>query len=309
MLALAACGASPSTAAASDSKAGPEKPDIVVADVPTVGASGLYIAQDDGLFAKAGLHVRLDTITSSSTAISAMVHGTVDVDYGQYTSYIAADASGVAKMRILAPALELAPDVQQVMVPAHSTVTSPGQLKGKTIAVNAANGESTDLLYSVLAPYGITPADVHVTVLPFPAMSAALAAGHVDAAFEVQPYIALGIRQFGIRSVADIDTGATQNFWISGFAVLSSWAAKYPRTAAAFTKAVEEGQQLASTNLADVQKALQVQLQLSPAVTGVMATGTFPTALSSVQLQRVADLMLKYGQLTKPFAVSQMIGS
>jgi NitT/TauT family transport system substrate-binding protein len=307
MIAVAACGSSPSTAA--PAKAGPEKPDIVVAAVPTVGAASLYIAQDDGLFAKAGLHVKIETVTSSSTVLAAMLHGSVDVAYGQYTSYIAADASGTARMRILASALALAPHVQEILVPAHSTVTSLAGLKGKTIAVNAPNGEVTDLLYSALAPYGITPAQVHVTVLPFPAMGAALAAGHVDAAFMVEPYITLGIRQYGIRAVADIDTGASQTFPISGYAVLSSWAARYPRTVAAFTRAVQEGNQLAATNLAVLQKALQIQLHLSPTVTGVMATGTFPTTTSSVQLQRVADLMLKYGQLARPFSVARMIGS
>ena len=49
--------------------AGPEKRDIVVAAVAGEGAGGLYIAQDEGLFAKAGLHVTIQTVTSSSTVI------------------------------------------------------------------------------------------------------------------------------------------------------------------------------------------------------------------------------------------------
>ncbi len=66
----------------------------MVAAVAAEGAAGLYIAADDGLFAKAGLHVTIQTVTSSSTVIPAMLHGSVDVASGQYTSYIAADAAG-----------------------------------------------------------------------------------------------------------------------------------------------------------------------------------------------------------------------
>jgi NitT/TauT family transport system substrate-binding protein len=306
VLAVAACGSNSSGAATA--RTGPEKKDIVVAAVPAEGAAGLYIAADDGLFAKAGLHVTIQTVTSSSTVIPAMLHGTVDVASGQYTSYIAADASGAARMKIVAAGYSLGSHVQEIVVGPHSTITSLAGLKGKTVAVNAPNGETTDLLYSALAPFGVTPAQVHVTVLPFPAMAAAVATGHVDAAYLVEPYITEGVKQFGIRELADIDSGASQLMPISGYAVLSSWAAKYPRTAAAFAKAIEEGNQLAGTNLADLQNALQAQLHLSPTITGVMATGTFPTNASSVQLQRVADLMLKYGQLTKPFAIQQIIG-
>jgi hypothetical protein len=43
-------------------------------------------------------------------------------------------------------------------------------------------------------------------------------------------------------------------------------------------------------------------------VTGVMATGIFPTSVNPVQLQRVANLMLQYGQLSKPFKVRPIIG-
>jgi hypothetical protein len=36
--------------------------------------------------------------------------------------------------------------------------------------------------------------------------------------------------------------------------------------------------------------------------------GTFPTAVNRVQLQRVADLMYRYGQLRHPFNVAALIG-
>jgi hypothetical protein len=39
-----------------------------------------------------------------------------------------------------------------------------------------------------------------------------------------------------------------------------------------------------------------------------MAAGRFPTALDPVQIQRAADLMLRYGQLRRPFAVASITG-
>jgi NitT/TauT family transport system substrate-binding protein len=236
--AAAACGTSSSATTANP--AGPEKPNIVVAAVSGEGAGGLYIAQDEGLFKKVGLHVTIQPVTSSSTVIPAMEHGSVDVSSGQYTSYIAVDAAGVGQLRILAAGYALGPHVQEIVVPGHSTITSPAQLKGKTIAVNALNSETTDLLYTALAPYGITPAQVKPVVIPFPLMPLALAASHVDAAFLIEPFITEAVKEHGVRELADIDTGASASIPISGYAVLASWKKKYPRTAAAFATAIRD---------------------------------------------------------------------
>ena len=303
IIATAGCG----TAAARPA-AGPEKTSIVVMAVPAEGAAGLYIAQDDGLFAKAGLHVTIKPTEDPTADIPALRHGSVDVLSGQYTTYIAADAAGIARMRILAAGYALGPHVQEIMIGSKSRIRSPSGLKGATIAVNAAGSVTTDLLYTALTPYGITPAQVHVTAVPFPVMPAALAAGRVDAIYEVEPYVTEAAEKYGDTELADIDTGAGQGFPVNGYGALASWTTKYPRTAAAFARAIEQGNAIAATNPAARQRALGTSLHLSPKVTAIMAAGTFPTALDPVQIQRVATLMLRYGQLSHPFPVASITG-
>jgi NitT/TauT family transport system substrate-binding protein len=86
---------------------------------------------------------------------------------------------------------------------------------------------------------------------------------------------------------------------------ISWW--RYPRTAAAFTKAVEQGNAIAASNHAVLAQVLATALHLSPKISGVMATGTFPTSANPAQIQRVANLMLQYGQLKQSLNVKQMI--
>ena len=116
------------------------------------------------------------------------------------------------------------------------------------------------------------------------------------------------VKQYGDQELADMDSGPTQDFPLTGYAALASWVARYPRTAAAFTKAIEEGNAIASTNLAVLQQVLAGALHLSPNIAGVMATGTFPTSANPVQIQRAADLMLQYGQLKQRFNVRPLVG-
>jgi NitT/TauT family transport system substrate-binding protein len=287
-----------------------EKTNLVVDAVPGEGAAGLFIAEEDGLFAKAGLHVKIVPVESSSTStvLPNMEAGKVDVASGQYTSYILPDAFGAAKVRILAAGYSLGPNVQVVMVRSHGDATSATGLKGKTIALNATNSVTSDLLFNLLSTYGVQPRQVHLVVMPFPAMPAALAAGKVDAIYEIEPYVTEAEQQFGEEELVDIDSGANANFPINGYGVLASWAAKYPHTAAAFAKVIKQANSLAATNISVLQRVLSTGLHLSPQVTDVMASGSFPTDADPVQLQRVADLMLKYGQIHRPFEVKSIIG-
>jgi NitT/TauT family transport system substrate-binding protein len=294
-VAAAACTGHGGPAGTAGAK-GPEKRDLVVAVVPAEANAGLYIAQAEGLFAKVGLHVTIKPVVSAQAVIPAMLHGSVDVDGGGYVTYILAQAKGIARIRI------------EIIALSRANIQSPADLRGKTIAVNQMGSVASDLTYTALAPYGITPDQVHLVAMPFPAMPGALAAGKIDAAYETEPFVTEAVKRYGVQAVTDLDGGATQDFPLTGYAVLGSWAARYPRTAAAFTKAIEQGNAIAATNLAVLQQVLSASLHLSPNITGVMATGTFPTSANPVQIQRAADLMLHYGQLKEPFDVTSLMG-
>ena len=54
---LAGCGTSRARVPGAAGNTGPEKTALVVAAVPAESASGLYIAQAQGLFTRQGLHV------------------------------------------------------------------------------------------------------------------------------------------------------------------------------------------------------------------------------------------------------------
>jgi NitT/TauT family transport system substrate-binding protein len=306
--ALATAGLLAACSAAHTAALPPPAPQaITVAAVPGEGAAGLYIAHQQRLFAKAGLRVTIETVTSAATAIPDLVHGEAQVVSGQYDSFISADAHGIAQIRLLAAGYALGPRVQQIMVPKGSPIRSPAQLRGATIAVNALNSLATDLLYTALAPYGITPGQVHVAAVPFPAMPAALAAHRFTAAYMVEPYATEAEQQDGDQPLLDLDAGAALGFPISGYAALASWARQHPAAAAAFTRAVEQGNQLAGTGVGDLRHALETGLHISPFVADVMATGVFPTSANQAQIQRVADLMQRYGQLAQPFDVAAII--
>jgi NitT/TauT family transport system substrate-binding protein len=88
--------------AASSTSAAVEKPDLTVAVVPATAVAGLYIAPQRGYFTAAGLHVRIVPIASGASALPDLVNGSIDVEEGQWTSDLSAEAAGAARLRVQA---------------------------------------------------------------------------------------------------------------------------------------------------------------------------------------------------------------
>src|SRR5271166_494585 len=218
-------------------------PDITVAALPSDDLAGLYIAADDGLFAQQGLRVTIVRIASSRAVIAAQLKGDVDVGAGSYVPYIAAQAAG-AKFRILAEASTLRADTRVLVTTARSPVKSLADLVGKKIGVNGTNSIGTLLIGMLLEENGISPDKVHFMTDPagFPSIPGQLQAGAWSAAFLAEPYVTIAEEDYGMQVVADLDQGATMNFPIDGYVVTQSWAKDHPGTAAAFTRAIEQGQ-------------------------------------------------------------------
>jgi NitT/TauT family transport system substrate-binding protein len=297
---LAACGSAPGAVTASKI----EKPDLVVGAVPAESAAALYIAQEQGIFAAHGLHVRIAAIASTSDVIPDMLHGDIDIASGQFPGFIAAQAAGVASFHVLAGGLLLSPGVNEIVAMPSSAIADVAALNGSTIGVNALAGDGPLLVDSLLVAYGIKPSQVHLRALPFPAMGAALAAHQIDAAYCTEPYCTEMQQRYGARVVADTDQGEARGLPIAGYTVTTSWMRRYPRTARAFAAAISAASLVADTNLAALQHALVASLHIRPQIADVVATGDFPTSAVPADLQEVADLMLQFGELKHSFNVT-----
>ena len=74
----------------------PDGLDVTVAAIPATDLAGLYLAQDDGLFAEQGLRVTIEKITNSQAILADQLKGQVDISAGSYVAYISAQAAGGA---------------------------------------------------------------------------------------------------------------------------------------------------------------------------------------------------------------------
>jgi NitT/TauT family transport system substrate-binding protein len=286
---------------------GLEKTNLTVAAVPALDSAGLYIAEQDGLFAAEGLHVKIVPAISSATVIAAQLKGQYDVTVGAYVSYMLADALQHANLRIIAPGSDMAPLTQEVMVPAGSPIQNVGGLKGQRIGVNALNNIGTLLVSALLQDNGVSPSDVTFVPIPFPLMANALKSHQVNAAWLPEPFVTGTEESIGATAIADADQGSAQNLPVSGYIATQSWLDKYPKTAAAFRRAVIKAQAIANTDLAAVQRGMVTFGGVSLTTAQIAEAPTYPLQTNVALLQRVANLMEQFGMTQQIFNVGSMI--
>jgi NitT/TauT family transport system substrate-binding protein len=168
------------------------------------------------------------------------------------------------------------------------------------------------MVASLLESAGYSLKDIK-QVIPaggFPALLKMLPAGQVDAIWLPQPLGEIAEQQVGAVPLADFDQGSMQDFPFTGYIGATQWVRAHPSTVAAFLRALGAGQQLADTDRAAVEAAMEKYTGITPLVADTMAIDSYPLEMDVPQLQRVPDSMFQYGLplgAKSPYQIVNMI--
>jgi NitT/TauT family transport system substrate-binding protein len=297
---LAGCS-SGATAAASASA----KPTVITVDsVPASEEGGLYVAAYEGFFAQQGLAVTIKPITGGEAGIPDLQSGRADLVAGNYVSFILAQMAGKfegkpASMRIIAAGSELQPGSEALYVMPDSrfkTVASLGKYHAR-VGLNTPNDVGDVMVGALLEDTGYALSDIRQIVPPggFPALLKMLPAGKVDAIWLPEPLGTIAEQELGAVPLADFDQGSMQNFPFTGYIGATQWVRAHPGTVAAFLRALAEGQELADTDRAAVESAMEKYTGITPLVADNMSIDSYPLTMDLPELQRVPDSMFQYG--------------
>jgi NitT/TauT family transport system substrate-binding protein len=300
-------GGSTSGAAGGDVSAMPivhglESTNLLVSDFPAIDSAGLYIAANEGLFAREGLHVTIaPDFTSSQDTVDQITSGKAQISSGDYVTYMNDLVGQNSNLEIVAEGSVLQPNVLALMAGPTSKTKNLKQLEGKAVPISGIHDIGSLLIDSVLTDNNIPIGSVHyVPDIPLPAVPALVDQGKFTAGPVPEPFVSEGEQQQGDVVLADLDQGATTNFPVVGYAVTRAWAQQNPNTLKAFATALEEGQEIADTNRSALEKALVAQpfLKVSVNVAAVISLPEYPTGIEPARLQRVVNDMIEFGFFT-----------
>ena len=297
---LAGCSSGATAAASAQAK-----PTVITVDsVPASEEGGLYVAAYEGFFAQQGLTVKIKPITGGEAGIPDLQSGKADLVAGNYVSFILAQMAGKfdgkpASMRIIAAGSELQPGSEALYVMPNSrfkTVASLGKLHAR-VGLNTPNDVGDVMVGALLEDTGYTLKDIK-QVIPaggFPALLKMLPAGKGDAIWLPEPLGTIAEQELGAVPLADFDQGSMQNFPFTGYIGTTQWVRTHAGTVAAFLRALAEGQELADTDRAAVESAMEKYTGITPLVADNMSIDSYPLTMDLPELQRVPDSMFQYG--------------
>jgi NitT/TauT family transport system substrate-binding protein len=303
LMAMAVLSAPPLLAACASEAASPTT--LRVGVLPIVGAAPLTLAVEQGLFAAGGLTVTTEPVQSGAVAIPALVAGDLDVLFSNHVSTIAARAQNLDVV-IIAEASRARPDNFAVVTLPDSPVQRPAELAGRTVGVNALNNIAHLTVSAVLDAEGIGPGQLTFVEIPFPDMSNALANGRVDAAFLPEPFLSEARRTLSVRTILDPCSGPTADLPIDGYVVTSRFADENPDMVRGFRDALVEAQRRCADRSV-LEPLLVSSARVAPETAARISESAYPTSTDPAQIQRVADLMLRFGALTEPVDVGRLV--
>jgi NitT/TauT family transport system substrate-binding protein len=290
-----------------------EKPTITVGILAALDYAPVKIAQAQGLFRAEGLDVHVKILAAGPPALADLASGGLDVTLVNYvTLFQTVSHPDNRNLEVVADAFQADKDGLVLLGKGDTALTQPKDLIGKTVSVHQRSSVADLLLEVMLRDNGVDPNLVHRAEVKFPQIPAALATGQIDAGVELEPYIRQGENAYGLRPLQDHFTligGQTDNLPLSGYAVTKTFAQKNSRTVAAFQRAMEKAQKIASTDPAQVLAVLPDLTGLDKTMVKQVHIGAdaYPVSLDVTRLQRVADLMYANKYLQQPINAADYV--
>jgi NitT/TauT family transport system substrate-binding protein len=259
--------------------------------------SAYYVAQQEGLFKKHGLDVRINTGPSGSAMVSFLINGQIESAFGS-------EIAGVSNHNLDPNVVVVAQATRLVrwLAVVGRNIDSLDRLKGKKVGVARGSGGEVFWL-AMLDKLKLNAADYTVVNVEAPEMVAALERGNIDAYAVWEPWVTRGLAAVKNTKVLKDQEGILEQ----GVYIYMNlgWIRKNPEQADGFMRALVEATDIinkdrkrAAKDVSDFLKSLD-----PPMVEQLMTKLTFDMELvsSTIGMFRLAEAQLKQqGKLTKP---------
>ena len=259
--------------------------------------SAYYVAQQEGLFKKHGLDVRINTGPSGSAMVSFLINRQIESAFGS-------EIAGVANHNLDPNVVVVAQAARLVrwIALVGRNVDSLEQLKGKKVGVARGSGGEVFWL-AMLDKLKLNAADYTVVNVEAPEMIAALERGNIDAYAVWEPWVTRGLAAVKNTKVLRTQEGILEQ---GVFIYMNQgWIKKNPAQAEGFVRALVEATEIINKDRSRAARDVSAFLKSldPPMVEQLMTKLTYDMELSndSISMLRLAESQLKQqGKLTKP---------
>jgi NitT/TauT family transport system substrate-binding protein len=277
--------------------------EVRVVTLPIANGLPLDLGIRKGFFAQQGIEIKKTTLQSGNDVVLALANNNGDIGYLGFVPMFIAVTSNI--QMVLAAASEVegtsaADNWQNILVKGNSSIRTPRDLAGKTIAVNALKGVGEVMIKAAMEKIGVRPSAFRLTALPFPQMRSALNNGQVDAIWVPEPFLTQALNIDNARIVMAPGPVMGRYTPIGGYAARQSWQRQNPALAARFRTAINRALSYAQSHPDEIR-------QMLPPGTQNVRLPIWSPVVDRGKLQSLANYARKYGVITRMPNMRQLV--
>ncbi len=270
--------------------------------LPIANALPLDLGVQKGYFSQQGITFKKTTLQSGNDVVLAMGNNNGDIAYAGFVPMMIGATSGIPLQLLAASEVEgtsVSDNWQNILVKGSSSIHTPQDLRGKTVAVNALKGVGEIMIRAAFEKLGMSSSAARLTAIPFPQMRAALNNGQVDAVWTPEPFLSQ-ILSDGGRSVMAPGPVLGRYFPIGGYAAKPSWISANKGLAQRFRTAMNRSLVYAQSHPDEIRALL------APAIRNIRLPIWSPL-IDRRKLQQLATYTRKYDVISKLPNMKQLV--
>jgi len=282
---------------------------VRVGDVLGVPAAFLEFAVQEGIFSEHGLDVQVQANPGGAANVPGVVAGDFEIAGSNVVSVLLARNEGLPLKMVSAGTFggpDAADDFAAILVTEDSPIQSPADLDGRTVAINTLANVAEVTTRAALENAGAGHENIEFVEMGFPDMIPALQDGQVDAIFEIEPFLSVGLDQ-GLRPVIAPYSGTQPDMAIGSYFSSDQYIAENPDVVDSFIAGISDAGEHIAANPDAFRDALVELADLDPEVAGEVNLPRWggPVDVPSVEL--IGDLMVRYGLLDEVPPMTEVV--
>lgn len=271
--------------------------------VPNGDFVPVFIAQEKGYFAKAGLETTLTPIPIPSNVPAALTSQSIDVGPATAVNLFQTAENGLNLVAISGYNRNLAgKEPAYLILRTGLPFNRPADIEGKRIGTPGIFSTFDLFLRQWLRKNNVAFEKVTQVDITFPPMSDMLKSGQLDAVIAVDPFrtqiIKNGVGYIAADFMGDVSKDTVGLVWLAN----RDWAVAHPRERAAFLIALKQGVADAVQDSKTAEEVEKKYLKFAAPI-----TDDFNLTLTRADLQFFEDMMLDLGFLHKKLDISTLM--
>ncbi len=270
---------------------------LKVGVIPIADVAPLYLGVEQGFFEEENLKIEPQLAEGGAAIVPSVLSGDYQFGFSNVTSLIIA-ASKDLPVQIIAQGVLGGTSAEDawdgVVVPKGSKIKAPKDFEGATVAVNTLNNIGPLAMNSSMEKAGADYTKIKYVEVPFPDMNAALEAGRVDAAWEVEPAFSGG-KAAGGTAIMNPYEETAPNLTVATYFASKQYIAENEDVVDGFKRAIEKSLDYASQNPDAVRKVIGTYTEIPQEVLDKITLPQWKADLNEPTIELNAELAKKYG--------------